>query len=48
MNRIREGFCYVPNPLNTKQQTKVPLDSHEVEVYCFLVKEPSSDDSKSI
>ena len=41
MNRIREGTCYVPNPLNTKQQTKVPLDSHEVEAIVFWSKNPA-------
>lgn len=41
INRIREGFCFVPNPLNTKQVTRVPLNKEEVDAIVFWSKNPS-------
>lgn len=41
MNRIREGFCQVPNPLNAKQVSQVSLDPADVEAIVFWSKNPA-------
>ncbi len=40
MNRIREGYCLVPNPLNTRQISVVTLNSVEVDAIVFWSKNP--------
>ncbi len=40
MNRIREGFCYAPNPLYAKQITKmVSLAPEDVEIIVFWTRD---------
>jgi DNA repair photolyase len=41
MNRIREGFCAVPNPLNNKQVSIVSLRPDDVDILVFWSKNPS-------
>jgi DNA repair photolyase len=41
MNRIREGYCYVPNPMNTHQVARVPLKPEDVEIIVFWSKNPA-------
>lgn len=38
MNRIRAGYCAVPNPMNTKQISRVPLKPEDVEVIVFWTR----------
>lgn len=38
INRIREGFCTVPNPFNPKQISTVKLDKENVDVIVFWTK----------
>ncbi len=38
MNRIREGFCGVPNPFNRHQVSRVLLDSRNVDVLVFWTR----------
>lgn len=40
MNRVRAGWCLVPNPLNAKQLSHVPLDPQEVDAIVFWSKNP--------
>jgi hypothetical protein len=40
MNRIRAGYCVVPNPFNAKQVSRVPLDTGEVDVVVFWTRDP--------
>jgi DNA repair photolyase len=40
MNRIREGWCQVPNPLNYKQLATVSLKPDDVDVIVFWTKNP--------
>lgn len=41
MNRIRAGWCVVPNPLNMKQISKVSLKPEDAEVIIFWSKNPA-------
>ena len=41
MNRIRAGFCDVPNPFNTKQISRVSLKPEDVDAVVFWSKNPS-------
>lgn len=41
MNRIRAGYCEVPNPLNTKHVSRVPLHPSDVEAIVFWSKNPA-------
>jgi len=41
MNRIKEGWCLVPNPMNTKQQSRVSLKVDDVDVIVFWSKNPA-------
>lgn len=41
MNRIRAGWCIVPNPLNMKQISKVSLRPKDVEAIIFWSKNPA-------
>lgn len=41
MNRLRAGWCIVPNPLNMKQISKVSLHPKDVEAIIFWSKNPA-------
>lgn len=41
INRIRAGWCLVPNPLNMKQISKVSLHPKDVELIVFWSKNPA-------
>lgn len=41
MNRIRLGFCVVPNPFNTKQLSVVSLKPEDVDAIVFWSKNPA-------
>ena len=41
MNRIRAGYCLVPNPLNMRQVSHVPLHPSDVEAIVFWSKNPA-------
>jgi DNA repair photolyase len=41
MNRIREGWCWVQNPLNANQVTEVSLKPFDVEAIVFWSKNPA-------
>lgn len=40
INRIREGFCEVPNPFNAAQVTRVSLLPQDVDVIVFWTRNP--------
>jgi DNA repair photolyase len=40
MNRIREGYCTVPNPFNRNQVSEVDLDPQNVDVIVFWTRNP--------
>ncbi len=40
MNRVRAGWCWVPNPLNMKQVSHVSLQPKDVEAIIFWSKNP--------
>jgi hypothetical protein len=40
MQRIREGFCLVPNPFNPRQEVRVSLVPEDVEVIVFWTRQP--------
>lgn len=42
MNRIREGFVYVRNPMNYNQISKIKLDSSVVDCIVFWTKNPKN------
>ena len=39
-NRIKEGYVIVPNPMNTKQLSKISLDPSVVDCIVFWTKNP--------
>jgi hypothetical protein len=41
MNRIREGYCSVPNPYNPSQIATVSLQPEDVDVIVFWTRNPS-------
>lgn len=41
MNRIRAGYCQVPNPFNANQVSRVSLDLADVEAIVFWSKNPA-------
>ena len=41
MNRVRAGYCLVPNPHNTKQVSYVPLAPDETDAIVFWTKNPA-------
>ncbi|MBI4295020.1 MAG: DUF1848 domain-containing protein [Chloroflexi bacterium] len=41
MNRIRAGFCAVPNPFNTNQVSRVSLKPEDVDAIVFWSKNPA-------
>jgi len=40
LNRIRAGFCTVPNPFNSRQVSQVSLKPEEVDVIVFWTRNP--------
>jgi hypothetical protein len=40
MNRIRAGYCMVPNPFNPAQVSRVPLTPDNVDVVVFWTRYP--------
>ncbi|MCF3568815.1 DUF1848 domain-containing protein [Planktothrix agardhii] len=40
MNRIRSGYCVVPNPFNIHQLSRIDLTSKDVEVIVFWTRNP--------
>lgn len=41
MNRIRAGYCAVPNPFNRKQVSYVSLKPEDVDVFVFWTRNPN-------
>lgn len=41
MNRIRAGYCNVPNPFNTNQVSRVSLQVEDVDAIVFWTRNPS-------
>lgn len=41
INRLKEGFVYVRNPMNIHQVSKIPLTPEKVECIVFWTKNPS-------
>jgi len=41
MNRVRAGWCAVPNPLNSRQVSRVSLDPRDVDAIVFWSKNPA-------
>jgi hypothetical protein len=41
MNRIRAGYCTVPNPFNPNQIAQVSLKPEDVEVIVFWTRNPA-------
>ncbi len=41
MNRIRAGYCLVPNPFNPKQVSRIPLMPEDVHVFVFWTRYPA-------
>lgn len=42
MNRVRAGFCEVPNPFNAKQISRVSLHPEDVDALVFWTRDPSA------
>lgn len=42
VNRIREGFVYVRNPVNSRQISKISLNPDAVDCFVFWTKNPSN------
>jgi hypothetical protein len=40
MNRIREGYCTVPNPFNRNQVSRIDLTPQNVEIIVFWTRNP--------
>jgi hypothetical protein len=40
INRVRQGWCLVPNPFNTNQVSRVPLLPGEVDAFVFWSRNP--------
>lgn len=40
INRVREGYCTVPNPFNLRQVTKISLKPEDVAVIVFWTRNP--------
>lgn len=40
MNRIREGFCLVPNPFNRRQTSRISLAPADVDAIVFWTRNP--------
>jgi hypothetical protein len=42
LNRVRQGWCLVPNPFNRDQVSRVSLEAAEVEAFVFWTRDPRS------
>lgn len=42
INRLREGFAYVRNPMNAHQISKIPLSPENVDCIVFWTKDPQN------
>ena len=40
MNRVRAGYCTVPNPINPRQVARVSLKPEDVDVFVFWTRNP--------
>lgn len=40
INRIREGYCIVPNPFNSKQLSRIDLTPENVDIIVFWTRNP--------
>ena len=40
MNRVRAGFCTVPNPMNRKQVSRISLAPEDVDAIVFWTRDP--------
>jgi hypothetical protein len=40
INRVRAGYCTVPNPFNPRQVAHVPLGPEDVDVFVFWTRNP--------
>ena len=40
MNRIREGYCTVPNPFNSKHVSRISLEPEDVDIIVFWTRYP--------
>ncbi len=40
MNRVRAGFCTVPNPMNRKQISEISLAPENVDAFVFWTRDP--------
>jgi len=40
INRVKEGYVYVPNPFNRKQVSKITINPEVVECLVFWTKDP--------
>ncbi|OGV69131.1 MAG: hypothetical protein A2283_13160 [Lentisphaerae bacterium RIFOXYA12_FULL_48_11] len=41
INRVRAGYCTVPNPFNDKQVSRIPLSPANVDVIVFWTRNPA-------
>jgi hypothetical protein len=41
INRVKEGYVYVPNPLNRKQVSKIIINPEVIDCIVFWTKDPS-------
>ena len=41
INRLKDGFVYVRNPMNIHQVSKIPLSPEKIECIVFWTKNPS-------
>src|SRR5512139_3841787 len=42
INRVRAGFCEVPNPFNRQQVSRISLSPEDVDVIVFWTRNPRS------
>jgi Domain of unknown function (DUF1848) len=40
MNRLRAGFCTVPNPMNRRQISRISLEPVDVDAFVFWTRDP--------
>lgn len=40
INRVRHGWCTVPNPFNARQRAHVPLTPQDVDAFVFWTRDP--------
>jgi len=42
LNRLKEGYLYVKNPMNPKQVSRIPLDEENIDCIVFWTKDPGN------